>query len=154
MLAVLLAEAGGRLTALPRLSHLTLAATVLGLAIGVGAFAGASLAPTMNAHSRALMLGIALVLTGCGQFGRAFDGIAPTTIRDTLLLVWRSGAPFLTFAFAVWRAAPVSAAAGALAGVAATVAIGASPALRFRRAGGTLLTVAGLYAALWALRLV
>lgn len=159
MLAVLLAEAGGRLTALPRLPHLTLAATVLGLAIGVAAFAGAALAPTMNANARALMLGIALVLTGCGQFGRAFDGTVPGSLRDTLLLVWRSGAPFLAFAFAVWRAAPSSAAAGALAGVAASAAIGSamgkSPlTVRLRRAGGALLIVAGFYAAVWALRLV
>ncbi len=159
LIAVLLAEFGGRSTQFTRLPRLSLAATLLGLSVGIAAFAGFSLAPTMNAHARALMLGVALVLTGCGQFGKATLGDPPASIAGTLLFVWRSGAPFLAFAFAIWKAAPVSAAAGALAGTVAAVALGAVPLppgrLRwFRRLLGMILIVAGGYAALWALRLI
>ena len=132
---------------------------LLGLSVGIAAFAGFSLAPTMNTHARALMLGVALVLTGCGQFGKAPLGDPPASFAGTMLFVWRSGAPFLAFAFAIWKAASVSAAAGALAGTVAAVALGAVPLppgrLRsLRRLLGMILIMTGGYAALWALRLI
>ena len=98
LIAVLLAEFGGRSTQFTRLPRLSLAATLLGLSVGIAAFAGFSLAPTMNAHARALMLGVALVLMCCGQFGKAILGDPPASFAGTLLFVWRSGAPFLAFA--------------------------------------------------------
>jgi hypothetical protein len=159
LIAVLLAEYGGRSAQFARLPRLSLAATLLGLAVGVSAFAGISLAPTMNAHARALMVGFALVLTGFGQFGKAPAGDPPSTFIGTFLFVWRSGAPFLAFAFSIWKSAPVGAAAGALAGIVGAVALGAMPiapahAVWLRRAAGATMTVTGVYAALWALRLI
>lgn len=159
LIAVLLAEYGGRATLFARLPNLSLAATLLGLAVGIAAFGGISLAPTMNAHARALMLGIALILTGFGQFGKAPSSVPPVTVAGTLLFVWRSSAPFLAFAFSIWKGAPVGAAAGALAGIAGAVALGAVPlsprtTLLVRRLSGATITVIGIYAALWALRLI
>jgi hypothetical protein len=159
LIAVLLAEYGGRATMFTRLPRLSLAATLLGLAVGISAFAGFSLAPAMNAQARALMLGMALILTGLGQFGKATSGDPPATLAGTFLFVWRSGAPFLAFAFAIWKSSPVGAAAGALAGNAAAVALGTvslAPAylVWLRSVAGATMTVIGIYAVLWALRLV
>jgi hypothetical protein len=159
LIAVLLAEVGGRMTLFARLSRLSLAATLLGLAVGTAAFAGISLAPTMNANARALMLGIALILTGFGQFGKAPTGDPPATPIGTLLFVWRSGAPFLAFAFSIWKSAPVGAVAGALAGIVGAVAVAALPLTAvqivwLRRSAGSILIVTGVYAALWALHLI
>jgi hypothetical protein len=159
LIAVLLAEYGGRATLFVRLPRLSLAALLLGLAVGIAAFAGISLAPTMNAHARSLMLGIALILTGCSQFGKAQSGDPPTTILATLIYVWRSCAPFLAFAFSIWKSSPVGAAAGALAGILAAVALSAVPLAPeyvkwVRRAAGSALIVIGIYSALWALRLI
>lgn len=159
MLAVLLAEFGGRATHFARLPKLSLAATLLGVSVGVAAFAGVRLAPTMNAHARALMLGLALILTGFGQFGKAPSADPPATLVGTILFVWRSGAPFLAFAFSIWKGSPIAAAAGALAGVAGAVALDAVPMspnifLWLRRAAGIIMVGIGLYAALWALRLI
>ncbi len=113
----------------------------------------------MNAHARALMLGFALILTGFGQFGKAPAGDPPSTFIGTFLFVWRSGAPFLAFAFSIWKSAPVGAAAGALAGIVGAVALGAIPLspqimIWVRRAAGTTMATTGVYAALWALRLI
>ena len=119
MIAVLLAEFGGRAALFLKLPRLVLAATLLGLSVGAAAFAGISLAPVMNAHARALMLGIALI----------------------------------------WSGSPVGAAAGALAGIAGAVALGAAPlalrsVVRLRYAAGVTTTLTGLYAVLWALRFI
>lgn len=159
LVAVLFAEFGGRATQLLRLKNLSVAALLLGLSVGVAAFAGMSLAPTMNSHARALLLGIAFVLSGFNQFGKAPSSDPPATLLGTLLFVWRSGAPFLAFALASWRDAPISAAAGSLAGVAAAVALGVVPLadnsiLWLRRAAGATLVGTGLYAGLWALRFI
>ena len=159
LIAVLLAEFGGRVTQFPRLAYLMPAAAVLGLAVGVSAFAGVALGATMNGNARALLLGVALILTGCAQFGKAPSTDPPATILATLIFIWRSSAPFLAFAFALWKAAPVGAAAGALTGVAAAVALGAVPlsptaVQSMRRAAGATMTLTGLYAALWALRFI
>ena len=159
LIAVLLAEFGGRATLFARLPRLALAATVLGIAVGIAAFGGISLAPTMPIRARSLLLGVALILTGFGQFGKAPSGDPPGTLIATLLFVWRSSAPFLAFAFSIWSGAPVGAAAGALAGVAGAVALGVVPLsaqniLWVRRASGAALAITGIYAALWALRLI
>ena len=159
MIAVLLAEFGGRAMLLLRLPRLALAATLLGLSIGGAAFAGASLAPTMNVHARALMLGIAFILTGFSQFGKAKPLRFPERVLGTLRFIWGSGAPFLAFAFSIWSGSPLGAAAGALAGIAGVVALGAAPmaagsVMWLRRLAGIILTSTGLYAALWALRLI
>jgi hypothetical protein len=159
MIAVLLAEYGGRSIQFARLPKLSLAATLLGLAVGVAAVAGFSLAPTMNANARALMLGMALILTGFGQFGKAPAGDPPATFIGTFLFVWRSGAPFLAFAFAIWKSSPIGAAAGALAGIVGAVTLGAIPlapvlVMWLRRASGITMIVIGIYAVLWALRLI
>lgn len=159
MIAVLLAEFGGRAALFLKLPRLVLAATLLGLSVGAAAFAGISLAPVMNAHARALMLGIALILTGFNQFGKATVPDPPAALLGTVLFVWRSGAPFLAFAFSIWSRSPVGAAAGALAGIAGAVALGAVPlalrsVVRLRYAAGVTTTLTGLYAVLWALRFI
>lgn len=159
MIAVLLAEFGGRASQFARLPHLAFAATLLGLAVGIAAVAGISMAPTMNTHARALLLGIALIATGLNQFGKPVRGEPPATLVSTFIFVWRSGAPFIAFAFAIWRSSPVGAAAGALAGVVAVVALAMVPIpdqiLRWlRRLAGSTIIVIGVYAALWALRLI
>lgn len=159
MVAVLLAEFGGRAAQFPRLSRLALAATLLGLSVGAAAFAGISLAPTMNGHARTLMLGFAFILTGFNQFGKAPSSVPPATLTGTSLFVWRSGAPFLAFALSIWSGSPVGAAAGALAGIAGAVALGVVPlalhsVVWLRRAAGVTLTLTGLYAVLRALRFI
>jgi hypothetical protein len=138
MIAVLLAEFGGRASQFARLPHLAFAATLLGLSVGIAAVAGISMAPTMNPHARALMLGIALVATGLNQFGKPVSGDPPASLFKTFLFVWRSGA---------------------LAGVVAVVALAAVPIPEnilkwLRRLSGGTIIVIGAYAALWALRLI
>ncbi len=159
MIAVLLAELGGRAALLLQLPRALLAATLLGLSVGMAAFAGVSLAPTMNVHARALLLGLAFILTGFSQFGKPTAPDPPATLLGTLLFVWRSGAPFLAFAFSIWSGSPIGATAGTLAGIAGVVALGAVPMARrsvlwLRRAGGVTLTLVGIFAALWALRFI
>lgn len=162
LIAVLLAETGGRSAVFARLPRLTLAATALGLAVGAAAVAGYAMAPTMNARAQALMVGLALVLTGAGQFGRYRQIDPPRAFVQTLLLVSRTGVPLLAFAFAIWSGSTTGPVAGALAGFVGAVAIGAILSdgvsdhlfLWLRRGAGTLLLSAGLYCALWALRLV
>lgn len=159
MIAVLLTEFGGRASQFARLPHLAFAATLLGLVVGIAAVAGISMAPTMNPHARALMLGIALIATGLNQFGKAVSGDPPATLLKTFIFVWRSGAPFLAFAFAIWKSAPLGAAAGALAGIVAVVALAVLPIPEnilkwLRRLSGGTIIVIGVYAALWALRLI
>ncbi len=159
MIAVMLAEFGGRASQFARLPHLAFAATLLGLAVGIAAVAGISMAPTMNPHARALMLGIALVATGLNQFGKPVSSDPPATLFKTFLFVWRSGAPFLAFAFAIWKSSPIGAAAGALAGIGAVVALAAIPIPEnilkwLRRLSGGTIIVIGAYAGLWALRLI
>lgn len=159
MIAVLLAEFGGRASQFARLPHLAFAATLLGLAVGIAAFAAITMAPTMNSSARALLLGIALIVTGLNQFGKPITGDPPATLFKTFLFVWRSGAPFLAFAFAVWKSSPIGAAAGVLAGMVAVVTLATVPIpdqilRRLRQmAGGTIIMI-GIYAALWALRLI
>jgi hypothetical protein len=158
LIAVFLAECGGRAALFLVMPKLVLAALLLGLSIGVSAFAGITLAPTMNVHARALLLGIALILTGCAQFGKAPSGAPPASVIGTLLFVWRSSAPFLAFAFAIWKSGAVGASAGSLAGLAGAVAFGVVPLssvqiVWVRRASGATLGVVGIYATLWALRL-
>jgi Ca2+/H+ antiporter, TMEM165/GDT1 family len=162
LIAVLLAETGGRSAAFARLPRLTLAATVLGLAVSLAAIAGFAIAPTMTPYARALMLGVALILTGAGQFGTNATVEPPTSVVATLALVWRTGVPLLAFAFAIWSGSTLGPVAGAITGFVGAVAIGAilsdatSPHLFrwVRRGAGTAITVIGIYAALWALRLV
>ena len=159
MIAVLLAEFGGRAALLPELRMRSLAAMLLGIAVGAAAFAGFSLSATMNSHARSLLLGIAFILTGFNQFGKAAPSDTPRTRLGTLIFVARSGAPFLAFAFSVWRETPIGAAAGALAGVAGAIALGVAPippgmVAWLRRCAGVVLVATGIYAALWALRFI
>lgn len=157
MLAVLLAEFG-RNSGYGAFRFQMTATTALGIAVGVSAAAGLAVAPMMTAHARALLLALALFLTGAGQFGRLTVTPSRVSRFDELRLVWRSGAPFLAFAFAAWKAAPVGAAAGALLGIAASVALGTRSSGRMltaaRRSAGTILIVIAVYAATWALRLI
>ena len=160
--AVLLAEIGARSGALARSDRTLLLAGCAGLLIGGAAVAGLLVAPIMSPHARLLMLGLALILSAAGQFGRArAPAAAPGALRS-LLLLWGASATLLAFALAAWLAAPVSAAAGALAGLASAVIGGAALsagvssahlALIRRIAGGTLLLVGG-FCMLQGLRLV
>jgi hypothetical protein len=157
LIAVLLAETGGRSAVFARLPRLSLAAAVLGLAVGAAAFGGFAMAPTMTPHARALLLGFVLILTVSDQF-RAVAPHPPTGIAQTMLLVWRCSPPSLAFAFAIWKADPFGAAAGALAGfVGAVVLGGLIPPVWVRRVrlfSVTVIAIFGIYSALWALRLV
>ncbi len=159
MIAVLFAEFGGRTAMFARLPRLPLAALLLGLAVGAAVVAGTAIAPTMPVRARTLLIGLALILTGCAQFGRASNDALPTTIGATILFVWRSSAPFLAFAFTIWKSDAIGAAAGVLAGIVAVVALDLvtiSDVVRIwlRRIAGAAITVTGVYAALWALRLI
>lgn len=157
LLAVLLAEAGGRSALFARLPRLTLAALILGIAVGASAVAGQIMAPMMTANARALMLGLALIIAAAAWFEKPLATL-PETLWGTLRLVWRSSTPFLAFAFAIWKGGALGAAAGALAGFAGAVVLGMlvpGPILR-RVRGVALAAIAatGVYAALWALRLI
>jgi hypothetical protein len=157
LLAVLLAEAGGRSAVFARLPHLTLAALTLGIAVGASAVAGQLMAPAMTAHARALMLGLALIIAAAGWFEKPLAE-PPTTLGGTVRLVWRSSTPFLAFAFAIWKSGAIGAAAGALAGFALAVLLGSIVAATILRPIRALALAAiaatGIYAALWALRLI
>jgi hypothetical protein len=157
LIAVLLAETGGRSAVFARLPRLSLAAAVLGLAVGAAAFGGFAMAPTMTPHARALLLGLVLILTASDQF-RAAAPNPPTNIPKTLLLVWRCSPPSLAFAFAVWKADPLGAAAGALAGFVGAVFLSSLiPRVwvrRVRLCSVTVIVIFGVYSALWALRLI
>jgi len=162
LLAVLFAETGGQSAVFARLPRLTLAALALGLAAGAAAVAGYLMAPTMSLRARALMLALALVLSGAGQFGRSVTVAPPTSFLQTLLLISRTGVPLLAFAFAVWSGTTTGPVAGALAGFVGAVAIGASleqgmspvTLKRLRMSAGAILLLVGAYMAAWALRLV
>jgi hypothetical protein len=157
LLAVLLAEAGGRSALFARLPHLGFAALIMGVAVGASAVAGQMMAPAMTAHARALMLSLALLIAAAGWFEKPLAE-PPAARWDTLRLVWRSSTPFLAFAFAIWKGAAIGAAAGALTGFAGAVLLGSvAPAAILRPVRAMALTaiaVTGLYSALWALRLI
>ena len=157
LIAVLLVETGGRSAVFAHLPRLLPAAAVLGMAVGAAAFGGFAMAPTLTAHARALLLGLVLMLTASDQF-RVVAPDPPTSIRQTLLLVWRCSPPSLAFALAVWKADPLGAATGALAGFAGAVFLSSLIPLvwvrRVRLCAITVIGIFGAYSALWALRLV
>jgi hypothetical protein len=157
LLAVLLAEAGGRSALFARLPHLAFAALILGVAVGASAVAGQLMAPAMTANARALMLGLALMIAAAAWFEKPRVE-PPATLWGTLKMVWRSSTPFLAFAFAIWKGGAMGAAAGALAGFAGAVLLGTMvPVSILRPVRAVALAViagTGLYSALWALRLI
>jgi Ca2+/H+ antiporter, TMEM165/GDT1 family len=158
LIAVLLAEVGGRSAVFAHLPRLSLAAITLGLAVGAAAVAGWTIAPTMTPHARALMLGLALLIAAYGQLGKSPSGDPPDTVWATVLLVSRTNVPFLAFAFAIWKSDPFGAAAGALAGFVGAVVLGTvmptSGAIRARLSSAAVIGIFGAYQVLWALRLV
>lgn len=158
--SVLLAEVGGGLSVSrsgQSRGRRTAAALAMAVLIIVAVVGGWSIGAVMIAPAKGLMLGLALIFAGVAQFGRRkIVGDAPT-IWASAMTVYRSPAPFLAFAFALWMNAPVSAGAGAMLGVGAAAGMGAQGVVvpRGTRVGaGVVLCLAGLFAALSGLRLV
>lgn len=159
LIAALFAEFGGRARSLIQAPHALTASLLLGLLVGAAAVAGGGTAPLMTAHARALMLGLALIISGAGQLRSASTQSLPMTLFATLRIIGQSSAPFLAFSFAIWRAAPVDAAIGTLMGLAGAVAlsslsISAAITTWLRWFAGVTLATAGCYAVLSALRLI
>ena len=158
-IVTLFAEFGGGAVAMAMLPSRWALAALLALGVAMAAFAGASLAPAMNADACTLTLGAVLILAGFGQLRKLPSLKQQPSWSAILLLLSRSSLSLIAFGFAVWREAPFTAAAGVAAGGCAAVALNQlalSPgaALWTRRALGTVLILAGLCAALSALRLV
>ncbi|MFM9978405.1 MAG: hypothetical protein ACKVOP_10240 [Sphingomonadaceae bacterium] len=155
LVAVLLAELGGRATALGRTSHPLLIAAIAGAAVAAAAVGGALIAPTMTPWAGLLLLALALIFGGANQFAASRPSPVAPGIAASLLAIWRSSAPFMAFAFSAWLAAPIGSAIGAMAGLG--IAACSAPLMRFasiRRAMGGVLILAGLIVGLMALRLV
>jgi len=156
--AILLAEIGGP-TGRICVARRGIAAFAMALLISVAVGAGATIAPMMIVPARTLLLGLALVFAGVGQFARAglVNAHRAPTLLATLLALWRSPAPFLAFAFAAWTRDPLGPAVGALLGIAVATgatALGLVVPRAFRVAAGIILCLAGMYAALAGLRLI
>ncbi|CAN5338923.1 hypothetical protein BH09PSE3_BH09PSE3_04370 [soil metagenome] len=154
--AVLLAEIGGSLVIFGRERRIV-AAVVMVLLVAIAAIGGWSITAMLITPARTLLLGLALLFAGWAQFGQPAKIIGKPTIITSALTLYRSPAPFLAFAFASLMNAPLSAAAGTIAGVGVAAAPGvldiAIP--RTVRAGaGVILCLAGIFAALSGLRLI
>jgi len=155
LVTVLLAEFGGRASALVGTSRPLLVAAIAGAAIAAAAVGGALIAPSMTPWARLLLLAVALLFAGTNQLGPTKPRVEALTLVSSLLLIWRSSAPFCAFAFAAWLAAPIASAIGAMLGLG--IAAVSAPLARLvgvRHTMGSVLIVGGLIAALLALRLV
>ncbi|MDB5715238.1 MAG: hypothetical protein JWO15_2635 [Sphingomonadales bacterium] len=153
--AVLLAEIGGPLTIFARARRTSAALAMLGLLI-IAVVGGWAIAAILDIHARTLLLGLALLFAGSAQFGQRAVTAEPTIIASGMML-YRSPAPFLAFAFTAWISAPFSTVTGAIAGVGAAVFVGSAGAViprAVRMGAGMLLCLAGLIAGLNGLRLV
>ena len=136
------------------------------LAIAISVAGALAIAPLMAPNARALLLAVALILTGfSGIRGRA----APTASRNTGFIaaatgsfIGGDGTAFLAFALAVKGSAPVLAGVGALAGallLGITAAVMGRdwervPLLWLGRVAGGLLLVTGVIVGLTAMRLI
>jgi hypothetical protein len=154
--AVLLAEIGGPL-AIFTVERRTFAALAMVLLVIVAVVGGWAVAGLLIAPARVLLLGLAMLFAGFAQFGQRAPVAGKPTIVASAMMLYRSPAPFLAFAFSAWMGAPATAGVGALAGigVAATSGSlhGAMPRV-VRTGAGIILCLAGIIAALNGLRLV
>lgn len=158
LVAVLLAETGGRARALARMPRMGLADLVMVFAVSAAAVGGVAVAPIMNANARALMIGLALALAAAGQLRNSAVESQPLTPTAAVALPLRTNAPFLAFAFAIWRGEAAGAAIGTLAGMAAAALLSSLLPDRWMRAGRlaamAALALTGIVTMLGALRLV
>ncbi len=160
LIAVLLAEIGGRSQVALRLPRYGWGDRVLAMTVALAAVGGSIVAPTMTDRARALLLGLALLAAAWGQRGNVDpDGsTTPSGFYAILAFMWRSNVAFLTFAFAAWKGGPGGAMFGALFGFLGAIAIStfALPGIlaRLRIGAAVVLATTGLYSALWALRLL
>jgi Ca2+/H+ antiporter, TMEM165/GDT1 family len=155
LVAVLLAELGGRVSTLGEAQRPLGLAAIAGAAIAAAAVGGSLLAPSMTPWARLLLLALALIFGGVNQFAKHKTLPDARGLGPSILLVWRSSAPFSAFAFSAWLAAPIGSAAGAILGLG--IAVASAPLARLtrpRQAMGSLLILGGLISALMALRLV
>lgn len=156
LVAVLLAETGGPLTIFGRERRMTAALAML-LLLFVAGVGGWTVAAMLNTDARMLVLGLALLFAGISQFSQRVALVEKPGIVAGGMTLYRSPTPFLAFAFAAWMSAPLSAIAGAVAGVGVAVLVGTvSPTIprAVRIGGGFVLFLAGIIAVLNGLRLV
>lgn len=154
--AVLLAEIGGTLAIFGR-DRRAVAGLAMFLLVVFAAFAGWSIAGRLFPPGSTLLLGLALLVAGYAQFDQRETRVGSPTVFASAMSLYRSPSPFLVFAFATWMSAPLTAGAGALAGIAVAVTVGSLdlPALRtVRICAGIILCLTGIFAALSGLRLV
>ena len=156
LIAVLLAELGGRAIAYARMPRLSHGDRFLVALVAMAVAGGVVIAPTMTDRARALLLGLALVIAASGQV-RNTSADMPTGWWAVLRFVMRGNVAFLAFAFAIWRSDPLGSAAGALLGLVGACVISAMiPAATLKpvRIGAlAALAAGGIYMLLWALRL-
>lgn len=137
----------------------------------IGALAGVVVAPILTPNARALLLGFALVSAGIPAFlplkrAKATSGDRFGPFATTLVIMLAAGmgdrTQFLTAAIAVRGDLPVFAIIGATLGSGAVVVAAATagedvlqqlPVTAFRVGAGVVLTTAGVFSALSALRL-
>lgn len=178
-IAVLLAETGDRTQyqahrlGLAFADHRPVYAALLLVALinlGVGAFGGALIARLLTYEARTLFAGVALILAGLPMLFRLRPAKPITPKRPFITsLIWlfpaqiAGASPFLVAGLAARSAMPVLAFAGGLVAilVAATPPLllrgewpGAFPLALLRRIAAILLTSAGLWLGLGALRLI
>ena len=156
LVAVLLAETGPRGAQFAALPRRTAAIVIMALAIGAAATGGLLVAPDMSPRARVLLVAIALVFAGAGQFARVRPA-RPGTL-GTVLMVARTGVPLLAFALACWQAESAGVVAGGLFGFIGAVVLSGQLPPRYAgvasRSGAGVLITTGVIVALSALRLI
>ena len=113
----------------------------LGLAVTIGGWAGALIAPTMPPRGKLFLLAIALAVTGLeiALLRAPAQPLEPTRSAGAIVLVvlaaqLTGAAGFLAFAFAVAFGPPLLAAAGAFLGAILPLAVSAVAASEWTRA--------------------
>ncbi len=179
LVAGLMAEVGARTQLMGQaLSHyfapkmpLVLALfAVLGFSMAFAAFGGLFVRPSMPPDATLLLLGLALVFAGSGQFRRIKPAPDFTGKPALLTSIWRLGAahiadgtPFLAFAIAARTGnAPLTVVGSMIAVLVLCLPAILIPAdwdhpgifVRLRRIGGAVLVVAGLWCGLTALHVI
>lgn len=156
LVAVLLAEIGPRALFYAAAGRHRIVLFAMAALVALAGTGGVVLARELTEWSNALMIAIALLFAAVGQVQR----IRPAAgIIPVVSAFWSGGVLILVFALAI-RFGPVAAIGGGLAGLVAAAVLtralvgGGIPLQPVRWAAAALLTLAGAFIAVGALRLV
>ena len=154
LLAVLFAELGERSAMFANVRARASFAGILGILIAVAAAGGAMVAPEMNERAETLMVAIALLFAGIGQFRRPK---AVDRFDRVLFTFWGGGTLLIAFAFGA-KFGPLTAALGTILGLggALTLSVAAKGAgwklTALSRSGAVILIIVSGIIAPFALR--